>query len=171
MLIKIDCNSSVNSATLSSTNCSPTFNRLNQFSDSSISKKSEEVKGCFQSIWNCLKSLWEKIANFFSCCSKDIIPKEFKDDSIKELLKSSEKTQQLYTFDDYKFGIIFNPKGEALKIGGLTISDPIAVISDKELPVNIVKQINDQMPAGYTHSIFQSAKWNGQPIFKFFGFE
>lgn len=69
---------------------------VNHFSQSSLSK--EDSSGCCASIWNSLKSLWNRILSFFGCCGTE---NRVSREEIKDLLTTyiSEIYVQLFDKD------------------------------------------------------------------------
>src|ERR1041385_2316238 len=73
-------------------------------------------------------------------------------EQLEDLFKSSKKIQKLFTIDGYKVGVIFNPNGEALKVGFMTVKDGVVLVSDKSLPEEVSNTVVNKIPSTYTHS-------------------
>lgn len=93
------------------------------------------------------------------------------EEQLGQFFKSATKTQKLFNIDGAKIGIIFNPLGEALKIGFMTVSDSVVLVSDRSIPVEVKNRIVKCIPKGCTHSTFSFGYINGRSPFAAFGFE
>ena len=93
------------------------------------------------------------------------------DEQLEQFFKSSRKTQKLFTIDGTKVGIIFNPGGESLKIGFMTVKDPVVLISERSVPDEVSSRITRHIPENCTHSTLLFGSINGRPTLSALGFE
>lgn len=87
-----------------------------------------------------------------------------------KLFKSSKIAKKLFVVDQYKFGIIFNPKRKSLNFGGFIMSNHVIFVTEQDLPEELLERIASNIPEGYTCSTFMTPKVNGKKALKFFGF-
>ncbi len=93
------------------------------------------------------------------------------EEQLETMFSSSVKTQHLFTIDGSKIGIIFNPTGEALRVGFMTVTDPVVLVSDRAIPDPIAQRITAKIPANRTHSTLSIGRINGRTPFQALGFE
>jgi hypothetical protein len=86
---------------------------------------------------------------------------------LEELFKSRTKAQKLFTIDGHKVGVSYRPEGEPLALGGITVGDKVALLSDKDIPEEISNRICAKMPSGCTQSTVCLGSINGRSIFSF----
>lgn len=91
---------------------------------------------------------------------------------LQELFQSTERTQKLFRVDKSKIGIIFNPKREDMKFGSFIVGFPVVIVSNSNIPENILNQIKESTPEQYkNYYISEGSTFNGQSSMKLFGFE
>ncbi len=134
---------------------------------------SSSSQNCFsnmiETITGALVSFWTWLKSFF--CSLDSSPSLTVEEQLDRLFASKTKTQKLFTIDGSKVGIGFNPHGESLKAGGLTVQDGVVLVSDRAIPEQVEQRINVKIPSPYTYSVISMKSLNGQPLFQALGFE
>lgn len=92
------------------------------------------------------------------------------DEQLDQLFTSSRKTQRLFTIGESRVGVIFNPNGESLRVGFITVRDPVVLISNTDIPEAVSLRITAKIPAGCSHSTLCLGSINGQSIFTVLGF-
>jgi hypothetical protein len=93
------------------------------------------------------------------------------EEQLEQLFKSSKKTQKLFIIDEMKVGIIFNPGGESLKVGFMTVGDPVVLVSERSIPEEVASRITRYIPQNCTHSTLSFGSINGRSTFSVLGFE
>jgi len=93
------------------------------------------------------------------------------EEQLEEIFRSTRKTQKLFLIDEYKVGIIFNPQSEYIYIGSLSLKMPVILVSDRDLPEEVIERITTKIPEGYKFSKFTNSQINGRPVLECFGFE
>lgn len=93
------------------------------------------------------------------------------EEQLEQFFKSSTKTQKLFNIDGFKIGIIFDPSGEAHKVGFMTIGDPIVLVSDRSIPDEVKDRVAKCMPENTSHSTLSFGSINGRPTFAALGFK
>lgn len=92
------------------------------------------------------------------------------EEQLEQLFRSQSKDQKIFTIDGSKVGVIFNPDGESLRAGFMTVRDKVVFISDKAIPQEVSNRIAAKIPAGCNHSTVCIGSINGQSIFDALGF-
>lgn len=118
-----------------------------------------------------MKKIWLVILSMGTIFISTMHAEENAHEQLTELFSSSEKSQKIIYVDGYKIGVIFNPEGESLKLGFLTVKDGVVLISSKSLPKDVVEQVTAYIPEGYTYSILSFGSINGQSPFVALGLE
>lgn len=93
------------------------------------------------------------------------------EEQLEQFFKSTTKNQKLFTIDGTKIGIIFNPGGESLKLGFMTVTDPVVLVSEISIPEEVSSKIIKQIPQNCSHSTMSMGSINGQSTFVALGFE
>ncbi len=88
-----------------------------------------------------------------------------------ELFKSTSRIQKLMYISGDKVGILYSPSGDVVKMESLNIQGKVALISERSLKKETVKLIKQYTPNQEAPSQLATGLFNGQSIFKFFGFE
>jgi hypothetical protein len=101
--------------------------------------------------------------------------KRVRGQSVKEqldtLFASTVKTQKLFTIDESKVGVVFNPNGGSFRVGFMTCEDPILLVSDRAIPDEVVKRITAKIPPHLSHSSLIVGRINGVTPFRELGLE
>jgi len=93
------------------------------------------------------------------------------EEQLESMFTSSSKTQKIFTIDGNKVGVVFNPNGEALRVGFMTVSDPVVLVSDKTIPDPVTQRITAKIPPNLTHSTLCIGMINGLTPFQTLGLE
>ncbi len=106
------------------------------------------------------------------CSARDRTIGQKFENKLNKLFSAKVKHQVLFNIDGHKVGVIFNPKGEALRIGFLTVANAVVLIYDKPIPAEIRDFFATKIAsAGHSYSTLSFGSINGQPTFKYLGFE
>lgn len=108
-----------------------------------------------------------------SSASRRALGQQTVEQQLEELFRSTTKAQKLFTIEGSKVGVIYNPGGESLRAGFLTVSDPVVLVSNKSksIPEEVSNRITAKMPPGATHSTVCFGNINGRSTFAVLGFE
>ena len=101
-----------------------------------------EVRLCFKSIVDTVRNIVSTVMSWIKDCfgsraeeSAQSQPDQVLssscgqsiDEQLDQIFSSSSKTQQLFTIEGSRVGVIFNPGGEALRVGFMTVQDPVVL--------------------------------------------
>jgi hypothetical protein len=93
------------------------------------------------------------------------------EEQLESMFTSSSKTQKIFIIDGSKVAVVFNPNGEALNVGFMTVNDPVVLVSDKAIPDPVAQRITAKIPSSLTHSTLCIGRINGLTPFQALGLE
>ncbi len=91
------------------------------------------------------------------------------EEELENMFTGSDRTQKTFTINGSKVAVIFNPKGAAIQIGFMSLSDPVSIVSDKAIPASVVQKIVAKIPPKYTYSTLSMGTINGLTPFQALG--
>jgi hypothetical protein len=98
-------------------------------------------------------------------------PEQGSEEQLEHFFTSATKIQKLFMIDGSKVGIFFDPSGESIKVGYMTVGDKVALASDRPIPQQVIEKIKIKLPSGCTYSTVIIGKINGIPFFQYVGLE